>query len=397
MPQTERYVALDAMRGFVMLVLCSAGFGLGYLNKNPNYRSLAQHFHHLDWECMVAWELIMPTFMFIVGASLPFALKRREWEGAGFAGKFRHVGLRALKLILLGQILTTLHKGRYGYEPYETLTQLGLSCFCAFLILELRPRWQPVAAALFLVANWLLYQLFPGAAGPFSPNDNIGVVIDQEVFNLDHTGSWATLNFLGSSITVLFGSWTTLLLLSQRSQREKIGILVAAAAVSLALGLLLNPILPVIHKAWTISFTFWHTGCVLTGVTLFFWLFDCLGFHRAAFPLVVVGLNSIFIYLVHETLDGWTSRWLRSLEDSSSWEASLRPCRRARLSRSCGTPATGSINAGFSSRCSGAELFKFPLCPANFLVARSASERRVPLLPPGPRHLWHRNVLIDQS
>lgn len=327
--QKARYVALDAMRGFVMLVLCSSGFGLGYLNKNPDYRSLARQFHHLDWEGMVVWELIMPAFMFMVGASLPFALKRKEREGAGFGGKLRHVGIRALKLILLGQILTTLHKGRYAYEPYETLTQLGISSFFAFLILELRPRWQAVTAGLFLLANGLLYQLFPGSAGPFSSSDNIGVVIDKAVFNLDHKGSWATINFLGSSITVLFGSWTTLLLLSMRSHRDKVRILTAAAAVSLALGLLLHPVLPVIHKAWTISFTFWHTGCILIGVTLFFWLFDCLGFRRAAFPLVVVGMNSIFIYMLHETLPAWIDKSLAAFTGRFAFMGGIAPAVQA--------------------------------------------------------------------
>lgn len=74
----QRYVALDGMRGFVMLVLVSGGFGLGALLNNPKYHAVASQFEHLPWDGFVFWELIMPSFMFMVGASLPFALASRR-------------------------------------------------------------------------------------------------------------------------------------------------------------------------------------------------------------------------------------------------------------------------------------------------------------------------------
>jgi len=301
----QRYQALDSMRGFVMLVLVSGGFGLGSLIRNPKYQSLATQFVHRPWEGLVLWELIMPAFMFMVGASLPFALARRLARGATFRQNLRHIAGRALRLILLGQFLTTLHAGHYWYEPYETLTQLGVSYFCAFLILQLPFRWQIVVAGLSLFVNWGLYVLFPGSTGPFSPNDNIGVVIDKAVFGLNHAGSWATINFLGSAITVLFGSWTGMLLMSQRSHIEKVRVLGGVIVACFVLTFAFRPFVPIIHKAWTITFTFVHTGCVLLAVLIFFWLVDMKGYRWLAFPLVVVGLNSIFIYMLRETMNHW--------------------------------------------------------------------------------------------
>jgi len=47
---------------------------------------------------------------------------------------------------------------------------------------------------------------------------------------------------------------------------------------------------------------------VLLAVVAFFWLFDLKGYRRPAFPLLVVGMNSIFIYMLDETLGGWIDK-----------------------------------------------------------------------------------------
>ncbi len=185
------------------------------------------------------------------------------------------------------------------------------------------------AAASFLCLNWGLYVLFPGSAGPFSPSDNIGVVIDKAVFGLDHAGSWATINFLGSSITVLFGSWTAILLMSQRTQREKFRILAAAAAACFSLTLAFRPLVPIIHKAWSLTFTWAHTGCVLSGVLIFFWLFDMKGYRKPALPLVVVGMNSIFMYMLWQMLRGWIDHSLAAFTYGFRFLGDISPAVQA--------------------------------------------------------------------
>ena len=45
---------------------------------------------------------------------------------------------------------------------------------------------------------------------------------------------------------------------------------------------------------------------VIWGLALFFLLFDALPLKRLAFPLVVIGMNSILIYLFGELMGDWT-------------------------------------------------------------------------------------------
>ncbi len=301
----ERYLTLDAFRGFVMIFLCTEGFGLSFLQ----IERIARQFQHLRWDGFVIWENVMPSFMFMVGFSLPFALEHRRAKGLSFGKTFRGVVGRVIRLALLGGILYSLHAGHYHADPIETLTQLGLSYLVCFLILQLDSRWkQAVAAAGLMALNWGLYVLFPGPSGPFDPTINVGIRVDRALFGIDHAYDWQTMNFLGSAVTVLFGAWSCQLLRSSRAPRSKAQILLGAIVASLVAGFLLLPINPVIHKCWTATFTFFHTAVVLTELLVLFGLIELLGVRKFALPWKIVGVNSIFIYLVNGMMKGWLDR-----------------------------------------------------------------------------------------
>jgi predicted acyltransferase len=290
-----------------MIYLCTEGFGLSYLKGGPTATRVASWFTHLQWEGFRPWELVYPAFMFMVGVSFPFALARRKELGMTFAKTLRHVCFRACILALFGAILYSLSVGRYHADPIETLTQIGISYSCVFLILQLRLRWQVLAAAALMALNWGIYTLFPGPTGPFDPTNNVGIRIDRTVFGINHAYDWQTIEFIGSAVTVLFGAWTAMLIRSNRALAQKLKILLGCAAASLLAGLALRPVIPVIHKCYTASYTFLHTSCILLMIAFFVWLFDPEYRQKQAFPLIVVGMNSIFIYLLNNSLKG---RWL---------------------------------------------------------------------------------------
>ena len=104
----KRYLALDAYRGFIMIFLASNGFGFGALRNDPFWGRVAGWFDHVPWEGCVFWDLIQPAFMFMVGVAMPFALANRAARGATFGGNARHVAVRALRLVVLSQILISV-------------------------------------------------------------------------------------------------------------------------------------------------------------------------------------------------------------------------------------------------------------------------------------------------
>ena len=329
-PQTaQRYLALDAYRGFIMIVLCSGGFGFRALAKTPGFEWIAAQFDHVPWEGGVFWDMIQPAFMFMVGMAMPFAMARRVELGAGFGELFRHTGVRALKLILLSQVLICIAGNKLTFQLINVLCQIAFTYFLCFLIMRWKFRWQVVAAGLLLALHWALFVLFPGPDGPFSKTDNIGSVIDRAVIGYIYSGFYVTINFLSSTVTTLFGVWAGELVRTPRSLKEKLWRLIAMAAASSLLAMILGLFIPNVKRIWTPTFTFYSMVWVLLMLAGFFYVIEILGYRRWAFPLVVVGMNSIFIYSLNQVLTGWINRSLAVFTGRFEFIGTLAPVAQA--------------------------------------------------------------------
>jgi len=322
-----RYLALDAYRGFIMLVLVSGGFGLAELAKRrPAFTGIANQFEHMPWEWIAFWDLIQPAFMFMVGVAMPFALARRMEQGDTRRQLFWHVVARSLRLILMSQILISIGGGRLSFQLINVLAQIGITYFLCYLIMQLRFRWQALIAVLILIGHWALFVAFPGTEGPFlSKTTNIGAVIDTFVFGHPNSDDWTTINFLTSTVTTLFGVWTGQLLQSNRSHGEKMRIIAISAVVCLGLGLIIHPWNPIIKRICTTSFTLYSTGWVLLMLLAFYWFVEIKGYRKWTFPLVVIGANSIFIYSVHQVLQGWLDRAVGVFTLNFTWLGDFAP------------------------------------------------------------------------
>jgi predicted acyltransferase len=105
MKPEARLVSLDAYRGFIMLLMASAGFGLaklvnaGQLAKagiaegsfaDRFWRGLAHQLEHVPWQGGVLWDMIQPAFMFMVGVALPYSYARRAARGDSYFLRFLH-------------------------------------------------------------------------------------------------------------------------------------------------------------------------------------------------------------------------------------------------------------------------------------------------------------------
>ncbi len=310
-PGPGRLVSLDAYRGFIMLLLISHGFGFAALRHYPGWEWLAAQVEHAAWTGVTFWDLIQPAFTFMVGAAMPFAFTRRRQQGASQAQLFRHVAWRAFALILISNIMSN-----FGGKPRPVLQLINVLCQIAFgyllcsLILQLRFRWQIAAGALLLGGHWALFAAFPGPDGPFSMTGNIGQVIDRALLGYTYPGYYTTINFLGNAVTILFGCWAGLLILSPRTHGQKLKTLLGSAAAAFAIGLALEPFNPMVKRLWTASFTFFSAGWVILMLAAFYWVIEVRQLRKWAFPFVVLGMNSIFIYCFSQMLHGWLNRGL---------------------------------------------------------------------------------------
>ncbi len=326
---SQRFVALDVMRGFTMLALIWGLLGRDAIGQQSSLAWLARQLHHMKWEGMTCWDLIQPLFWFVVGAALPFARAHRLKTGGTRASMLKHALWRALKLIVIGQILISLEASKPILHPRETLTQLAVCYLLCVLIFDLPIRGQIMAAAGLMALNWGLYLLFPGAAGPFSPVDNIGVRIDHAVFGMNSAGLWVTIYFIGSTVMMLAGAWAGSFLLSGRTRPQKLKTLALAAAASLTVGLALTLVNPVMQKTWTASYTFLTAGIVILILAGLFWVLDVKGWRKASLPFVVIGMNGIFFYSLSQALGTWIDRSLAIFTGRFEFAGALGPVFQA--------------------------------------------------------------------
>jgi len=307
-PATKRYLALDAYRGFIMVILAAEGFGFSGLQGDPTWGRVAHWFQHVPWDGGVFWDMIQPAFMFMVGVAMPFALARRAELGATPHGNFRHVLVRSIRLIILSQILIWVSAGQIKPQLINVLSQIAFTYFLSFLIMRWRPRYQ-VIASVALLAGWTaLLFAFPGPDGPFSPRDHVGLRVDRAIFHYDYDPAYSTLNFIPSTVWTLAGVWAGRLLMSNKSHKENLIKLGAGMALSFALGFALRPWVPFIKQLCTASFILYSLGWVVLMLIGFYWLVEVENYRKWAFPLLVVGMNSIFIYSVSMVLFGWLDR-----------------------------------------------------------------------------------------
>lgn len=310
-----RLVSLDAFRGFIMLMLVSTGFGLGVLQHYSNWAWLASQFDHAAWEGCTFWDLIQPAFTFMVGVAMPFAFVRRTAQGATTAELFRHVAWRSFLLIVLSNIFSNWGSSRphLVLQLINVLCQIAFGYLICFLITRMRFAYQVAAAVAMLGGYWVLFAIFPGPDGPWSKTGNIGTVIDLKILGYNYSGYYTTINFIGNAVTILFGCWAGMLLQTAKSHAYKLKVLAACSAAGFLVGLSLQPFNPMIKRLWTGSFTFFSVGWVIAMLIVFYWVIEVKQMRRCAFPFIVLGMNSIFVYSLGLIgLKEWLDRGLRS-------------------------------------------------------------------------------------
>jgi heparan-alpha-glucosaminide N-acetyltransferase len=64
---------------------------------------------------------------------------------------------------------------------------------------------------------------------------------------------------------------------------------------------------PIVKRIWTPSWTMFSGGWVIWMLAAFYFVFDILPLKKLAFPLVVVGMNSIVMYMMGQLIRSWVT------------------------------------------------------------------------------------------
>ncbi|MGY8656020.1 MAG: acyltransferase family protein [Verrucomicrobiia bacterium] len=353
-PRSQRLLSLDVYRGLIMLTLAFNGFGLAqtaknHLETNPDsafWAAVKYQFSHVEWVGCAYWDLIQPSFMFMVGVSMAYSYVRRKQAGQSYRRMLGHAITRSFILIFLGIFLISNWGGSTRWSMMNVLTQIGLGYTFLFLLWGQSFLRQATAAGCILTATWLLYVAYPHSGVDFPngapeagvssewaadhvaivrpswhKNANVGHAIDQTALNwlpqaqpFTHSrGGYQTLNFLPSLATMIFGLMCGELLRSRFTNKKKLRALAIAGVAGLIVGQLLHvtTLCPIVKRIWTPSWAIFSTGWCCLILAALYGIVDVLKYRRWTFPLVVVGMNSIAIYSMAQLLKPWAAKTLQ--------------------------------------------------------------------------------------
>ena len=333
-PVSARLAAIDVFRGFVMTLMLAEVLHLSGLGRafpgNPLAGFIAFNTSHVEWAGCSLHDLIQPGFSFLVGAALPFSIASRLARNQSYAKMFGHAAWRAFVLVALGIILRSLNRPQTYFTFEDTLTQIGLGYLFLFALGFASVRVQVGALIAILVGYWAAFALYPapgpgfnypavgvpadwphlynGFASHWNKNSNFAWAFDTWFMNLFprekpflfNGGGYSTLSFIPTLGTMLIGLMAGEWLRSARSVVEKLRGLLIAGAGLLAIALLWHwsGTGPFVKRIWTPSFTLGSGGLVLLMLGAIFYITEQKQWRKWAFPLIVVGSNSIVAYLL---------------------------------------------------------------------------------------------------
>jgi predicted acyltransferase len=312
-----RITSVDFFRGLTMFLLAGEASRL-YEHfsefQNPVMQFLGTQFSHHEWHGLHFWDLIQPFFMFIVGVAIPFAVANRMKKGENNRTITLHAFKRSFLLLFLGWALYFTDAGRLVFRFQNVLAQLSVTYLVAFLIRNKSFRFQLIFTIIILLLIDLAYRLFPveGFNHPWVNFENLGAWVNNKIECVDKASTWATLNFVSTTAHTVWGVLCGKLLMSDIPVRQKIRTLIIAGVTALIVGytLDLTNSTPIIKKIATVSFVFASGGWTILALCFCYWLIDVKKlFIRGSKMFIIVGMNSIFIYLFFEAGGAnWLSR-----------------------------------------------------------------------------------------
>ncbi len=313
----QRLLSLDAFRGITILAMILVN-NPGSWGEGLRYASL----DHAAWHGWTPTDLIFPFFLFIVGTSLAYSLRKSREMGGATPEVYARIVRRTCVLFLLGLGMAFFGhawdylSGKKDSLHLETLRYLGVLqrialvyFFASLIVLKLSIRSQVILSIAILLGYWALMAWLPNPdnyATNLSPGGNIVRVVDLKVLGAEHMYTQAKsektepeglVSTPSSIVIALIGYWAGLLIQRRGPTMQTVCLLIAAGAAIAAVGLVWGEVFPINKKLWTSSFCVLTSGLASIGLGLCLAVFDVAGFARLARPFEIVGVNAITVYV----------------------------------------------------------------------------------------------------
>lgn len=328
----NRLESLDILRGFDLFMLVFfqpvfVAFAKHWADI-PLFSFLLNQFSHVHWEGFSAWDLVMPLFLFMVGAAMPFSFEKYR-HASGKSAIYKKITKRFIILFILGTIVqgNLLSLDPMAIRIYtNTLQAIAVGyVIAAIFLLHLSRKGQIVATLSLLAGYWALLTF----GGDFSPESNLAEAIDRAVLGRFRDGVYYTeegvwhfsdnyrytwvLTSMVFGVTTMLGVFAGQIMKYGTDKLRNSGLLFIIGLALLLGGWLLSFQTPIIKKIWSASMTLWSGGWCFLLMALFYYFIDYKKKWKGLNWLKIYGMNSIVAYTLGMVIS------FRSIAHSLLW------------------------------------------------------------------------------
>ncbi|MBD2445789.1 DUF5009 domain-containing protein [Nostoc sp. FACHB-152] len=291
--QSVRLYSLDTFRGFTIAAMLLV-----------NTASLSPSIHpwlaHSYWNGCTLADLVFPFFLFITGVAMAFSLSKYSQGNRPTRALYWRLLRRSIVLFALGLIVNGFWTYEWGtFQISGVLQRISLAYLStALIVLNLPRKAQWVITILLLIIYWLAYIAFP-IPEPISGTADLA---------RSEVGTFGIMSWFGMLTTiaiVLMGYFTGAWLQTETVDKKlytssQSMTLVLFGCSSIVLGQLWSLWLPINKKLWTGSYVLFTVGLALLLLSICYEVIEVRRKRRWSYPVHVLGLNSIFVFVASE-------------------------------------------------------------------------------------------------
>lgn len=312
MAQSERLLSLDVMRGITIA-------GMILVNNPGTWKYVYAPLRHAAWNGLTPTDLVFPFFMFIMGVSMFFSLRKYAFKLS--AESMRKILKRTVLIFLVGFGLNVfMHLVYYGFTDFENLRILGVMQRLALAYgvgsligLAIKHKYiLPVAIGILL----FYWGLLTGTGSTTLSESNLIAVLDLKVFGETHMyhdyladgtriafDPEALLSCIGSIGHVLLGFYVGKMIADSKKNKDLIlRNLFVFGTLLLFSGFLLSYGCPINKKLWSSTFVLTTCGFGSLFLALLIWRIDINGKKCGLLFFESFGINPLYLYVQADIL-----------------------------------------------------------------------------------------------
>ncbi|MDO5523629.1 MAG: DUF5009 domain-containing protein [Bacteroidia bacterium] len=311
----KRLESLDILRGFDLFMLVFfqpvfVAFARHWADI-PAVSFFLNQFDHVEWVGFTTWDLVMPLFLFMVGAAMPFSFEKYR-NNPDKSTIYKKIFRRFIILFILGAVIqgNLLSLDPLAVRVYTNTLQAIAAGYviAAIFLLHLSRKGQIIATALLLIGYWAFLTFL----GDFTPEGNFAEAVDKTVLGrlrdgvyYNEDGAWHfsdnyrytwVLSSMVFGVTTMLGVFAGQIMKDGKNKLRNSKTLLVIGLALLASGWILSFQTPIIKKIWSASMTLWSGGWCFLLMALFYYIIDYKGRSKGLNWLKIYGMNSIIAY-----------------------------------------------------------------------------------------------------